>query len=79
MMKSFIATFDENTDKDELLNAIESLKGLKKVEKEKTFSVPGNVLQDQDYINIIAEAETDEYVSVNEVFNSLKRDISFHY
>ena len=77
MMKSFIATFDENTDKDELLNAIESLKGVKKAEK--AFSIPGNVLQNQDYINIVAEAETDEYVSVNEVFNSLKRDISFHY
>ena len=77
MMKSFIATFDENTDKDELLNSIESLKGVKKAEK--AFSIPGNVLQNQDYINIVAEAETDEYVSVNEVFNSLKRDISFHY
>ena len=77
MMKSFIATFDENADKDEILNAIESLKGVKKAEK--AFSIPGNVLQNQDYINIVAEAETDEYVSVNEVFNSLKRDISFHY
>jgi hypothetical protein len=79
MTKSFIATYDENADKDELLNAIESLKGEKKAEKEKAFSIPGNVLQNQDYINIVAEAETDEYVSVNEVFNSLKRDISFHY
>jgi len=78
-MKSFIVTLDENSDIDELLNAIESLNGVKKVEKEKTFSVPGNILQDHDYINIVAEAETDEYVSVEEVFNSLKRDISFHY
>jgi hypothetical protein len=71
-MKSFIVTLDENADIDELLNAIESLNGVKKVEKEKTFSVPGNILQDQDYINIVAEAETDEYVSVEEVFNSLE-------
>jgi hypothetical protein len=71
-MKSFIVTLDENADIDELLNAIESLNGVKKVEKEKTFSVPGNVLQDQDYINIVSESETDEYVSADEVFNSLK-------
>lgn len=72
-MKSFIVTLDE------LLHTIESLNGVKKVEKETMFSIPGNVLEEQDYINIVAKVETDEYVSANEVFNSLKRDISFHY
>jgi hypothetical protein len=78
-MKSFLVTLDENAYIDELLNVIESLNGVKKVEKEKIFSVPGNVLHEQDYINIVTESETDEYVSADEVFNSLKRDISFHY
>jgi hypothetical protein len=78
-MKSIIVTLDENADLDELLHAIESLNGVKKVEKETMFSIPGNVLEEQDYINIVAEAEDDEYVSVNEVFSNLKRDISFQY
>lgn len=78
-MKSIIVTLDENSDLDELLHAFESLNGVKKVEKETMFSIPGNVLEEQDYINIVAKVETDEYVSANEVFNSLKRDISFHY
>ena len=78
-MKSIIVTLDENSDLDELLHAFESLNGVKKVEKETMFSIPGNVLEEQDYINIVAKVETDEYVSTDEVFNSLKRDISFHY
>jgi hypothetical protein len=78
-MKSFIVTFDENADIDELLHTIESLNGVKKVEKETMFSIPGNVLEEQDYINIVAEAEDDEYLSAKEVFNNLKRDISFQY
>lgn len=75
-MKSFIVTLDENADIDELLNAIESLNGVKKVEKEKIFSVPGNVLHEQDYINIVTESETDEYLSANEVFSNLKLKFS---
>jgi 7,8-dihydro-6-hydroxymethylpterin-pyrophosphokinase len=75
-MKSIIVTFDENADIDELLNAIESLNGVKKVEKETMFSIPGNVLEEQDYINIVAEAETDEYLSANEVFSNLKLKFS---
>lgn len=78
-MKSIIVTLDENATLDELLHTIESLNGVKKVEKETMLSIPGNVLEEQDYINIVAEAETDEYLSANEVFSNLKRDISFKY
>jgi hypothetical protein len=78
-MKSIIVTLDENANLDELLHTIESLNGVKKAENEKILSIPGNVLDEQDYIYIVAEAETDEYVSVNEVFSNLKRDISFQY
>jgi hypothetical protein len=75
-MKSIIVTLDENADLDELLHAIESLNGVKKVEKETMFSIPGNVLEEQDYINIVAEAEDDEYLSAKEVFNNLKLKFS---
>lgn len=78
-MKSFIVTLVENANLDQLLHTIESLNSVKKAENEKILSIPGNVLDEQDYIYIVAEAETDEYVSVNEVFNNLKRDISFQY
>ncbi|MBJ7428584.1 MAG: hypothetical protein JHD28_06470 [Bacteroidia bacterium] len=78
-MKSFIVTLVENANLDQLLHTIESLNSVKKAENEKILSIPGNVLDEQDYIYIVAEAETDEYVSVNEVFSNLKRDISFQY
>lgn len=78
-MKSFIVTLVENANLDQLLHTIESLNSVKKAENEKILSIPGNVLDEQDYIYIVAEAETDEYVSVNEVFSNLKRVISFQY
>jgi len=75
-MKHLIVTADEDYDLAVLLNEISKIAGVKNVELEKNFAIAGNVLNESDYLNIVNEADVDEYLPAKNVFENLKKNFS---
>ncbi|MFZ4797256.1 MAG: hypothetical protein ACOYMA_07150 [Bacteroidia bacterium] len=75
-MKHLIVTPNEDYDITLLLNEISKIAGVKNVELENNFAIAGNVLNESDYINIVNEADVDEYLPVKNVFDNFKKKFS---
>jgi hypothetical protein len=75
-MKLLIVTPSEDYDTAILLNEISKMTGVKHVEFEKNFAIAGNVLNESDYLNIVNEADVDEYLPAKNVFDNLKKKFS---
>lgn len=75
-MKHLIVTADEDYDMSVLLNEISKIAGVKNVELENNFAIAGNVLNESDYLNIVNEADVDDYLPVKNVFDNLKKKFS---
>ena len=75
-MKHLIVTPNDDYDITLLLNDISKIAGVKNVALEDNFAIAGNVLNENDYFNIVNEAEADDYLPVKNVFENLNKKFS---
>ena len=72
-MKHIIVTPKDDFDLTILLNEIGKINGVISVEIERNFSLPGNELNDDDLLNIVNDASTEEYTKSDDVFKELSK------